>query len=116
MLLIITVNFPKADLTGLSLQGASSSQLVKDEYGIRMDCEVSGGPGNVGEPSVTPGPSGLTAIQHPAPGTQSGPAPSQVCLGVSLCQTDIRDRNANHPTENATKKMYVYLRRILTFT
>ncbi|XP_042212967.1 mothers against decapentaplegic homolog 4-like isoform X1 [Homarus americanus] len=66
-----------ADLTGLSLQGASTGQLVKDEYGLRMDCEVSGGPASVGEPSVTPGPSGLSAIPHQPPGSQPGPTSSQ---------------------------------------
>lgn len=51
---------------------------MKDEYGIHMDCEVSGGSGSVGEPSVTPGPSGLSAIPHQPPGSQPGPASSQV--------------------------------------
>ncbi|KAK7067393.1 hypothetical protein SK128_022840, partial [Halocaridina rubra] len=60
-------------LTGLSLQGASSSsQMVKDEYGMRMDCDIGGNPGSVGEPSVTPGPSGLATITHqPQPQTVS---------------------------------------------
>nr|XP_053630401.1 mothers against decapentaplegic homolog 4-like [Cherax quadricarinatus] len=68
---------PGIDLTGLSLQGTSTGQLVKDEYGIRMDCEVSGGPGSVGEPSVTPGPSGLSSISHQPSASQPGPTTSQ---------------------------------------
>ncbi|XP_064109959.1 mothers against decapentaplegic homolog 4-like isoform X1 [Macrobrachium nipponense] len=70
---------PGIDLTGLTLQGATSTgQLVKDEYGMRMDCEVSGGgPGSVGESSVTPGPSGIATITHPPQGPQPGASASQ---------------------------------------
>lgn len=73
-----------ADLTGLSLQGTSTGQIVKDEYGIRMDCEVSGGSGNVGESAVTPGPSGMSTITHQPTGPQQGPPASQ---GGGLHQT-----------------------------
>ncbi|KAK4294637.1 hypothetical protein Pmani_032751 [Petrolisthes manimaculis] len=67
---------PGIDLTGLSLQGASSGQLVKDEYTIRMDCEVSGSGGGSGDSGGGAGPSGLSVIPH-QPQPQPTPGPQQ---------------------------------------
>lgn len=53
------------DLTSLSLQAGSSSQIVKDEFSMRMDCDIPGGTSALRDHSVnTPGPSGISTISH----------------------------------------------------
>ena len=70
-----TLRSSSTDLTGLSL--ASSGSLVKDEYSIRMDCDMSPGGGAPLTPSGVdqggPGPSGLSSL-----GLQTSTPVSQV--------------------------------------
>lgn len=80
---ITTFTIP-TDLTGLSLQGASSGQMVKDEYTIRMDCEVTGSGGGGSDSGGGAGPSGLSVIPHqPQPQPTPGPQQAGGALTVS---------------------------------
>ncbi|RXG66412.1 Mothers against decapentaplegic-like protein 4, partial [Armadillidium vulgare] len=95
---------PGIDLTTLSIQTGSPAQLVKDEFGMRMECDVPSGSNAVVRDSTTnlAGPSGMATISHqPSPqqgssGNQSGthtvliPQPSQQTIShmpVSISQT-----------------------------
>ncbi|XP_076068810.1 smad/Smad4 homolog Medea isoform X4 [Oratosquilla oratoria] len=91
-----------ADLSSLSLQGASPGRLVKDEYGVAMDCDI-GGQGRSEQPQGSTGVG--STIQHaptPAP-THQPPSTSQSgglhTVVASGPQQTIQHHPVSHPQQ-----------------
>ncbi|XP_076068808.1 smad/Smad4 homolog Medea isoform X2 [Oratosquilla oratoria] len=93
---------PGIDLSSLSLQGASPGRLVKDEYGVAMDCDI-GGQGRSEQPQGSTGVG--STIQHaptPAP-THQPPSTSQSgglhTVVASGPQQTIQHHPVSHPQQ-----------------